>query len=70
LYGYEIHRSVDEDEFDHVTSVKRTTFYDLDVVASKTYSYYVIAYDLAGNHSKPSNIVKLEIPETWPATTR
>ncbi len=59
LYGYEIYRSIDGKSFDHVTSVKRTTFYDLDVVASKTYSYYVVAYDLAGNHSEYSNTVKM-----------
>ena len=66
LYGYEIYRSMDGKTFDHVTSVKRTTFYDLDVVASKTYSYFVLAYDLAGNHSGPSNTVECRIVEQWP----
>ena len=65
LYGYEIYRNVDGNGFDHVTSVKRTTFYDLDVVASKTYSYYVVAYDLAGNHSTPSNSVEVSVTEPW-----
>jgi hypothetical protein len=65
LYGYEIYRSIDQRGFDHVTSVKRTTFYDFDVVASKSYSYYVVAYDLAGNHSEPSNTVECKILEPW-----
>jgi 2,4-dienoyl-CoA reductase-like NADH-dependent reductase (Old Yellow Enzyme family) len=58
VYGYEIHRSVDGGAFDHVTSIKRTTFYDLDVAAGKTYAYFVVAYDLAGNHSVTSNTVE------------
>jgi 2,4-dienoyl-CoA reductase-like NADH-dependent reductase (Old Yellow Enzyme family) len=66
LYGYEIYRSIEGGPFDHVTSVKRTTFYDLDVVAAKTYSYFVVAYDLAGNHSSPSNTVDCTILEPWP----
>jgi 2,4-dienoyl-CoA reductase-like NADH-dependent reductase (Old Yellow Enzyme family) len=66
IYGYEIYRSVDGGTSDHVTSVKRTTFYDLDVVAGKTYSYHIVAYDLAGNHSIPSNTVAIRITETWP----
>jgi dimethylglycine catabolism A len=70
LYGYEIYRSIDGGVFKHLTSVKRTTFYDLDVVASKTYSYYVIAYDFAGNHSIPSNSVNCQIVEPWPLPIR
>lgn len=65
LYGYEIYRSIDQKGFDHVTSVKRTTFYDFDVVASKSYSYYIVAYDLAGNHSASSNTVECKILEPW-----
>jgi 2,4-dienoyl-CoA reductase-like NADH-dependent reductase (Old Yellow Enzyme family) len=57
IYGYEIYRSTNGKTFDHLTSVKRTTYYDLDVVAGASYSYFVVAYDLAGNHSESSNIV-------------
>jgi len=57
IYGYEIYRSTDSHTFDHLTSVKRTTYYDLDVVAASSYSYYIVAYDLAGNHSSNSNTV-------------
>ncbi|MCI0606027.1 NADH:flavin oxidoreductase [bacterium] len=70
IYGYEIYRSVDGGAPDHVTSVKRTTFYDLDVVAGKTYSYYIVAYDLAGNHSAPSNTVEITAMENWPVAAR
>jgi 2,4-dienoyl-CoA reductase-like NADH-dependent reductase (Old Yellow Enzyme family) len=57
IYGYEIYRSTDGEPFDHLTSVKRTTFYDLDVVTGSKYSYYIVSYDLAGNHSIASNTV-------------
>jgi 2,4-dienoyl-CoA reductase-like NADH-dependent reductase (Old Yellow Enzyme family) len=61
VYGYEIYRSLDGKAFDHVTSVKRTTYYDLDVVAGAVYSYCIVAYDLGGNHSVPSNIVEARL---------
>lgn len=60
VYGYEIYRSVVDANFDHVTSVKRTTYYDLDVMTGKTYMYCIVAYDLAGNHSVPSNTVAVK----------
>ena len=62
LYGYEIHRAVNGGEFTHNGSVKRTTHYDLDVAGGNTYRYYLIAYDLAGNHSAPSNTVEVHAP--------
>ncbi len=61
IYGYEIHRAVNQGAFDHVTSVKRTTHYDLDVAAGNIYRYQVVAYDLAGNHSIPSNTVDVTV---------
>jgi hypothetical protein len=30
--------------------------------SGRAYQYYIRAYDLAGNKSEPSNIVKTEVP--------
>jgi len=65
VYGYEIHRAVDGGAFLHTGSLKRNTHYDLDVAGGNTYSYYVVAYDVAGNHSAPSNTV--EVAARFPA---
>jgi 2,4-dienoyl-CoA reductase-like NADH-dependent reductase (Old Yellow Enzyme family) len=62
VYGYEIHRSLNGGPFQHMTSVKRTTHYDLDIVGGDCYRYYVVAYDLAGNHSDLSNTVEVAVP--------
>ncbi len=62
VYGYELHRAVNGGAFTHAGSLKRTTHYDLDVAGGNTYSYYVVAYDLAGNHSAPSNTVEVMAP--------
>jgi 2,4-dienoyl-CoA reductase-like NADH-dependent reductase (Old Yellow Enzyme family) len=62
VYGYEIHRSENGAEFIHTGSVKRTTHYDLNISGGNTYRYYIVAYDLAGNHSKSSNIVEVGVP--------
>jgi 2,4-dienoyl-CoA reductase-like NADH-dependent reductase (Old Yellow Enzyme family) len=62
VYGYEIWRSVNLGEFVHAGSVKRTTHYDLNVAGGNTYSYYIVAYDLAGNRSTPSNSVEVKVP--------
>lgn len=62
LYGYEIHRSVNHGEFVHIGSIKRTTHYDLNVAGGDSYSYFVVAYDLAGNRSLPSNTVDVSVP--------
>ena len=67
LYGYELHRAVNDGPFVHVGSVKRTTHYDLDVVGGDRYRYYMVAYDLAGNHSEPSNTVEVIVPFVAPA---
>ncbi|PWT91483.1 MAG: NADH:flavin oxidoreductase [Acidobacteria bacterium] len=61
LYGYEIYRSAG-DEYKHYASVKRTTYYDLNIVGGGTYRYYVVAYDLAGNRSLKSNAVEVSVP--------
>jgi fibronectin type 3 domain-containing protein len=40
----------------------KTTFTDQNVEASKTYYYYVIAVDNAGNKSQPSEVVSETVP--------
>lgn len=60
VYGYEISRSVNGGEFQHLASVKRNTHYDLTVAAGNGYRYYIVAYDLAGNRSTPSNTVEAD----------
>jgi 2,4-dienoyl-CoA reductase-like NADH-dependent reductase (Old Yellow Enzyme family) len=66
IYGYEIHKSVNGGEFMHAASVKRTTHYDQAAVAGETCRYFVVAYDLAGNRSVPSNIVEITLPKITP----
>ena len=61
VYGYEIYRAVNKGEPAHLATVKRNTHYDLSVAGGETYSYFVVAYDLAGNRTEPSNTVNLEI---------
>ncbi|HEY4492834.1 MAG TPA: NADH:flavin oxidoreductase [Acidobacteriota bacterium] len=60
LYGYEIFRAANDEAFQHLNSVKRTTHYDMDVLAGDRYRYYIVAYDLAGNRSEQSNTVEVE----------
>lgn len=62
IYGYEMYRSTNHGEFISIGSVKRTTHYDLNVVGGEEYAYYVIAYDLAGNRSGPSNTTEVSVP--------
>jgi 2,4-dienoyl-CoA reductase-like NADH-dependent reductase (Old Yellow Enzyme family) len=69
VYGYELYRSVNDADFLHLASMKRTNYYDLNVTAGDTYRYYVVAYDLAGNRSVESNVVEQQIPETMEIST-
>jgi hypothetical protein len=55
VYGYEIYRADGSGEFDHVTSVKGTSFVDKGVVGGVAYRYFVRAYDYAGNRSPRSS---------------
>jgi len=61
VYGYEIHRSADGEPFDHLTSVKGVFYVDDDVVAGVPYRYQVMAYDTAGNHTRPSNTASVRL---------
>jgi 2,4-dienoyl-CoA reductase-like NADH-dependent reductase (Old Yellow Enzyme family) len=55
VYGYEIFRSEDGGAFERLHAIKRTHFYDTFVIGGRNYTYYVRAYDLAGNRSEKSN---------------
>jgi hypothetical protein len=55
IYGYEIYRAAGAGEFEHVNSVKGTTYVDRDVVGGVAYRYFVRAYDFAGNRSPRSS---------------
>lgn len=61
IYGYEIFRSEEGGDFKRLHAIKRTHFYDLTVVGGRAYSYYVRAYDFAGNRSEKSNVVTLAL---------
>lgn len=68
IYGYEIFRSEDGGDFERLHAIKRTHFYDIYVVGGRSYSYYVQAYDLAGNRSEKSNTVTLRVARVGSAT--
>ena len=59
IYGYEIFRREDGEEYKRLGAIKRTHFYDITVIGGRTYAYYIQAYDLAGNRSEKSNEVTL-----------
>ena len=68
IAGYRIFRSEDQDrplsEWTERTPspIKKTTFIDDSVEPGKTYYYYVIAIDEAGNRSQPSIVVSESVP--------
>jgi 2,4-dienoyl-CoA reductase-like NADH-dependent reductase (Old Yellow Enzyme family) len=63
IAGYEIWRSTDGGKhFEHYYSVTVTMYTDNVTTSGRAYQYYIRAYDLAGNKSEPSNIIKTEVP--------
>ena len=62
ISGYDIHRAEDGGLARVIEAVKSTKFRDDQVLGGLTYSYYVTAYDGAGRHSKPSNVVRVAMP--------
>jgi hypothetical protein len=68
IAGYYLYRSTDpnlpKDKWTKLTPnlYTRTTFADENVEAGKTYYYYVIAVDTAGNPSPPSEVVSETVP--------
>jgi 2,4-dienoyl-CoA reductase-like NADH-dependent reductase (Old Yellow Enzyme family) len=64
IYGYEIFRSEDGGEYERLNAIKRTHLYDISVVGGRNYTYYVQAYDLAGNRSEKSNVASIDVSRT------
>ena len=62
IYGYEIFRSVNNGPFAHLTTSKTASHVEEYALAGNSYSYYVRAYDFAGNRGPDSNQTKVEIP--------
>jgi 2,4-dienoyl-CoA reductase-like NADH-dependent reductase (Old Yellow Enzyme family) len=62
VYGYEIYRSEANQGYDHLTSVKGTSYVDRGVVGGVPYRYFVRAYDLAGNRSPRSGEGSITLP--------
>ena len=68
IAGYYIYRSTDpnlpKDAWTKVTPTlyTRATFTDENVEVGKTYYYYVVAVDTAGNASPPSEVVSETVP--------
>jgi dimethylglycine catabolism A len=61
VYGYEIFRSVNDGPFVHLTSSLTTNHVDEYALAGNRYSYFLRAYDFAGNRSADSNTARIEI---------
>ena len=63
VMGYEIWRSDDGGKtFSHIYSITTSMWTDHLAAAGISYQYYIRAYDLAGNKSEPSNIVRADLP--------
>ena len=67
IAGYLLYRSTDPNSPRPWTQLTtevytRTTFQDTNVETGKTYYYYVVAIDNAGNKSKDSNVVSDTVP--------
>jgi len=61
VYGYEIYRSENGGGFEHINSVKSTSYTDREVVGGVCYRYFVRAYDLAGNRTPESRIAQVHL---------
>jgi hypothetical protein len=64
LHGYQIYR-----DGSLIAITTNTTYSDTALNSSTTYSYYVVAYDNAGNLSMPSNQVLVTTPAPPPVIT-
>ena len=60
--GYDIHRAEDGGASSVVEAVKSTKFIDKLVLGGVGYTYYVVAYDEAGRHSRPSRAITVKQP--------
>jgi hypothetical protein len=62
--GYRVFRNGTQ-----LTSISGTSYSDATVAAGATYSYYVVAYDAAGNVSPASNQVSVAVPGGGPTSS-
>jgi len=61
VYGYEIFRAVNAGPFVHLTSSMTPSHVDEYALAGNRYSFFVRAYDFAGNRSTVSNTATIDI---------
>ena len=61
MYGYEIFRAVNDGAFVHLTSSMTASHVDDHALAGNRYSYFVRAYDFAGNRSIDSDRASIDI---------
>lgn len=64
--GYDVLRSVDEGDYDRLTSVTGRNLRDDSALAEHSYRYRVIPYDAAGRRGRPSNVVEAHLLEVAP----
>lgn len=57
--GYRVYRNST-----HIATVSAPGYTDSSVSGRVAYSYYVVAYDAAGNLSQPSNVLSVTTPDT------
>lgn len=68
VVGYNVYRTIDNkqppEKWQRLTAkpVSATTFQDAEVEAGRKYFYFLTAVDIAGNESKPSEIVTETVP--------
>jgi subtilisin family serine protease len=61
LAGYEIYRSSNGSPFTKIATTTGTSFRNAGLPHGQTYSYYVVAYDTAGNHSPPTGTLSAKV---------
>ncbi len=55
--GYHIYRAYEGGSYNYLAATVDTNYHDRGMTANKTYRYYVLAYDAAGNLSADSDII-------------
>lgn len=64
--GFDVLRSVDEGDYERLSSVIGRNLRDDQALAAHAYRYRIIPYDAAGRRGRPSNVVEahVELPRT------
>ena len=62
--GYDVLRSVDDGDYEVLTSCTRTRTLDASVLRGHRFKYRVVPYDAGGVRGEPSNVVEIELDET------